>query len=87
MVGGDRAALLQEELLTLIAKCVRGDVPIFLSWGNGAFAKRALVNDAAKVAVTDGDKTQFIAILQGLLDGMARQVAMDVITAQNQAKA
>jgi hypothetical protein len=83
MTDGDRTTLLQDEMLNLIAKCVIGGVPIFLSWGDGAFAKRGLVNDAVRQAVADGDKNAFVAILSGMLDTMARQVAMDIITAQN----
>jgi hypothetical protein len=80
----DRAALLQEELLTLVARCVKGGAPIFLSWGHGAFAKRVSVNDAAKHAVADGDKAQFVTILRDLLDRLALQVAMEAIVAQGQ---
>jgi len=83
LIGGDRAALGHEELLTLIAKCVLGGVPVFLSWGEGDFAKRALVNEAAAPAVRAGDKARFTDVLAGLMDGLVRQVAMDVITAQN----
>jgi len=79
----DRALLRQDELLDLVAKCVMGGVPIFLSWGHGTLARRCLVNDAAKPAVMDGDKPRFAAVLGDLLDGLIRQVAMDVIAAQN----
>ena len=82
LLDGDRAALRNEELLALIAKCVAGGVPMFLSWGDGDFAKRALVNDVAASAVRAGDKSAFTAALQGLLEGLVRQVAMDVIAAQ-----
>src|SRR5579872_3242156 len=81
----DRDVLLHEELLSFIAKCVAGGVPIFLSWGDGIFAKRGLINEAAKQAVADGDKSAFIRILCGMLDVMAQQVAMEIITAQNRA--
>ena len=82
VLNEDRAALLQDELLTLVARCVKGGVPIFLSWGHGAFAKRASVNDVARDAVADGDKAQFTAILRDLLDRLALQVAMETIVAQ-----
>lgn len=82
VLNEDRSALLQDELLTLVAKCVKGGVPIFLSWGHGTFAKRALVNDAAKDAVASGDKAQFTAVLQDLLDRLVLQVAMETIVAQ-----
>src|SRR3954471_11816173 len=59
LLDEDRAALEQSELLDLIAKCISGGVPIFLSWGHGAFAKRALVNDVARAAVAAGDKALF----------------------------
>ena len=83
----NRGVLLQEELLDFIARCVKGSVPIFLSWGHGRFAKRALVNHASGEAVANGDKAEFVAILRDLAAGLARQVAMDVITAQNEVKA
>ena len=85
VLNEDRAALLHEELLTLIAKCVKGGVPIFLSWGHGALAKRALVNDVVNEAAAGGDKAQFTAILKDLLDRLALQVAMETIVAQAQA--
>lgn len=84
VTDGDRATLLQDEMLDLIAKCVAGGVPIFLSWGDGAFAKRGLVNDAAKKSVAAGDKAAFTAVLREMLEAMAQQVAMEFITAQNQ---
>jgi hypothetical protein len=83
LLDEDRAALEQGELLDLIAKSVAGGVPIFLSWGHGAFAKRALVNDAAREAVAAGDKALFTTVLRDLLDRLAQQVAMEVIAAQN----
>ena len=79
----DREALFRDELLDFIAKCVAGNVPIFLSWGDGAFAKRGLINEETRAAVARGDKAAFIATLRAMLEAMARQVAMDVITAQN----
>ena len=83
LLHNDRAALWNEGLLSLIAKCVAGEVPIFLSWGDGDFAKRALVNTVAAASVRAGDKAGFTAALEDLLEGLVRQVAMDVITAQN----
>jgi hypothetical protein len=83
LLGEDRAALAGDELLGLIAKCVAGGVPIFLSWGHGAFAKRALVNDTVKAAVEDGDKPRFLALLNALLAALIQQVAMEAIAAQN----
>lgn len=85
LMQDDRAALLREELIDFIAKCVAGNVPIFLSWGDGPFAKRGLVNAAVQKAVAEGDKAQFTKILCDMLDEMAQQVAMDIITAQNRA--
>ena len=82
LMEGDRAALGNEELLALIAKCVAGGVPIFLSWGDGDFAKRALINDVTGAAVRAGDKSGFTEALQDLLDGLVRQVAMDAIAAK-----
>jgi hypothetical protein len=79
----DREALFRDELLDFIAKCVIGKVPIFLSWGDGVFAKRGLVNEPAGAAVANGDKAEFIRILRRLLDGMAQQVAMEILTAAN----
>ena len=83
LMENDRAALRNEELLALIARCVQGGVPIFLSWGEGDFAKRALVNEQAVASVKAGDKPGFVAALEELLEGLARQVVMDVIAAQN----
>lgn len=83
LMQDDRDALLQDELLSLVAKCVAGNVPVFLSWGDGPRAKRGLINQAAGQAVAAGDKAQFAQVLRGLLDALAQQVAMDVITAQN----
>jgi hypothetical protein len=86
LIDNDGDALFADELLNFIAKCVAGGVPIYLSWGDGAFAKRGLVNDVASAAVSDGDKHAFIAVLRDLLNAMAQQVAMEIITAQNRAR-
>jgi hypothetical protein len=83
LLDKDRAALGNAELVTFIARCVLGGVPIFLSWGEGDFAKRALVNDVALTAAQAGDRGGFIAALDDLLQGLITQVAMDVVTAQN----
>jgi hypothetical protein len=83
LTDANRDTLFQDELLTFIAKCVAGGVPVFLNWGDGALARRGLVNEETKDAVARGDKAQFVAILRAMLEAMARLVAMDVITAQN----
>lgn len=86
LVDDDRSALFADELVNFIAKCVAGGVPIHLSWGDGPFAKRALVNDVARDAIGDGNKTAFIAALRELLDALAQQVAMDKLTEQNRVR-
>jgi len=83
LLDENRAALEQGELLDLIAKCIAGGIPIFLSWGHAAMAKRVLVNPVAAEAVAAGDKPRFVAVLRDLLAGLVQQVAMDVIAAQN----
>lgn len=77
-----REALMAEELRALIARCVAGCVPVYLGWGEGAFAKRVLVNPLVKPAVDAGDKRLFADLLAATLDRLIQQVAMDVIAAQ-----
>ena len=81
LVDGHRRGLLNDELLDLAARCVAGGVPVFLSYGNGRFAKRALLNETARAAVTAGDKPRFVEILSGLLDAMADAVNAEIAAA------
>jgi len=83
LLNEDRAALEHSELLDLVAKCIAGGIPVFLSWGHGALAKRALVNPVAAEAVAAGDKPRFVAVLRDLLARLVQQVAMEAIAAQN----
>ena len=78
LVNGDRSGLVNDELLDLLARCIAGGVPIFLSYGNGRFARRALVNDAARPAVAAGDKPLFLDVLTGFLDAMAGVVNAEI---------
>jgi hypothetical protein len=87
LIDSNRADLFQDELLSFVARCVIGGVPVYLNWGDGPLARRGLVNEDTRDAAARGDKPAFIAALRVLLDAMARQVAMDVITAQNRTNA
>lgn len=78
LVNGERGGLVNDELLDLLARCIAGGVPIFLSYGNGRFARRALVNDAAGPAIAAGDKPLFLDVLTGLLDAMAGAVNAEI---------
>ena len=81
LVNGDRGGLGNDELLDFLARCIAGGVPIFLSQGNGRFAKRALVNDAARPAIAAGDKPLFLDVLTGFLDAMASTVNAEIAAA------
>lgn len=72
--GDDRAALAHDELLNLMAKCVLGGVPIYLTCGTG-LAKQALINDIAKPAVAARGKDEFRRILGDLFDAMTKAAA------------
>jgi hypothetical protein len=56
-------------------------VPIFLSYGNGRFAKRALINEPARPAIAAGDKPLLVEILCSLLDAMAEAVNAEIAAA------
>jgi len=81
LVNGDRSGLRNDELLDFLARCIKGGVPIFLSYGNGRFARRALVNDAARPTIDAGDKPLFLATLTGFLDVMAAAVNAEIAAA------
>ena len=81
LVDGDRHGLLNDELLDLLARCVAGGVPIFLSYGNGRFAKRALINEPARPAIAAGDKPLLVETLCSLLDAMAEAVNAEIAAA------
>lgn len=82
-IGDDREAVLgNAELLDLIAKCVKGGAPIFLSHGSGAYAKRVMVNDMLSAAVADGDKARFVEILRATLLELAERVRLEMSVAQ-----
>jgi hypothetical protein len=81
LVDGDRHGLLNGALLDLVARCVAGGVPIFLSYGNGRFAKRSLVNEPAQAAIAAGDQTALVDVLHGLLDAMAAAVNAEIAAA------
>lgn len=81
LVDGDRHGLLNDELLDLLARCVTGGVPIFLSYGNGRFAKRALINEPARPAIAASDKPLLVETLYSLLDAMAEAVNAEIAAA------
>lgn len=76
LCGNDRAALANDELLNLLAKCTLGGVPVYLTYGTGC-AKQALINDIAKPAVAARSKKEFLQILYELFDAMAMAVAQE----------
>lgn len=74
LTRGDRSALRQDELLDFVARCVGGAVPIWLSWGDGAAAKRYLVNEDLKRALGAGDKPAFYRVLAEALNRLIANV-------------
>lgn len=70
LMGDDKAALANDELLNLLAKCTLADIPVFLTYGTG-FAKQVRINEAAKPIIKEGRKHAFLQYLQELHDDMA----------------
>lgn len=74
LIGGDRAALRNRELIDLIARCVMRRTPIWLSWGGGAKAKRYLVNGDLTDALAAADQAAFHRALDAALTGLIADV-------------
>lgn len=72
--GDDRAALANDELLNLLAKCLLGGVPAYLTCGTGP-AKQALINDIAKPALAARRKDELRRVLYELFDAMTAAAA------------
>ena len=70
LVGEDRGALANDELLNLLAKCMLAGVPVYLTHGTG-FAKQALINEVAKPVIMEARKIEFLRLLQTLHQDMA----------------
>lgn len=70
LVDDDIAVLDNPELIDFAARCVAGDVPIFLSWGHGGMAKRRLINADVAELVRQGERAGFVAALHAMLDAM-----------------
>lgn len=74
LTRGDRGLLRDNALLDFVARCVMGGAPLWLSWGDGAAAKRYLVNDDLKPALAAGDKPAFHRALTEALDRLIAHV-------------
>jgi hypothetical protein len=74
LTGGDRGLLRDNALLDFVARCVMGGAPLWLSWGDGAAAKRYLVNDDLRAALGAGDKPAVYLALVGALDRLIANV-------------
>lgn len=72
----ERAALANDELLNLLAKCILNGVPIYLTCGTG-FAKQVLINDIAKPAVAARRKNEFQRLLYELFDAMTAAIKQE----------
>ena len=86
LIGRDRAALRNAELIDLIARCVMRRAPIWLSWGDGAAAKRYLVNGDLTDALEAADQRAFHAALDAALEGLIADVEGTGATAQDRAR-
>lgn len=81
-VGGDISGLQNDELLNLAGQLVARGLPLYLSYGSGAYSKRVLANEHLKPAVAAGDRTKFVKLLNGLLADMVAHVDAEMAAAK-----
>jgi hypothetical protein len=90
--GGLRMVLLDEkkdsvltngEIVDLAGQCIVRGLPLFLSYGNGIFCKRILMNEIASKMVAGGDRKAFVALLQTTMTQMIAMVHEEMAAAES----